>query len=107
MVRRVEVFETADGRRPFSESIEAIRDRLAVGKIRIRVRRATLGNLGSHRGVGEGVVELRIDFGPGYRVYIGLEGDELIVLLCAGDKASQDKDIARAREYWREHRRRR
>ncbi len=91
MIKRVENFEIRPGVRPFSESISRIRDRAAVAKILIRV--------------GEGVIELKIDFGPGYRAYIGLRGDGLIILLCAGDKASQDADISRAIGYWREYRR--
>lgn len=70
-----------------------------------RVTRARLGNLGDHRGVGEDVVELRIDSGPGYRVYVGLFGETSIILLCAGDKSSQDKDIRTAHEYWGDYRR--
>ena len=56
------------------------------------------------RAVGDGVQELRIHFGPGYRVYFGREGDALVILLCGGDKGSQDRDIERAQEYWRDHR---
>ena len=65
-----------------------------------RVNRAKLGNLGDYRSVGAGVIELRIHFGPGYRVYAGLQGEDLIVLLCAGDKSSQDNDVANAINYW-------
>lgn len=64
-----------------------------------------LGNLGRYRGVGQGVIELKIDFGPGYRVYVGLEGAGLIILLCAGNKGSQDQDIRKAIEYWNDYRR--
>jgi len=76
-----------------------------VARIRVRVTRAELGNLGDHRSVGQVVVELKIYFGPGYRVYVGLQGKELIVLLCAGDKASQEKDIKKAINYWDDYRR--
>jgi putative addiction module killer protein len=61
--------------------------------------RARLGNLGDNRSVGEGVHEFRIAYGPGYRVYFGLEGNRLILLLLGGDKSTQQKDIARAKEY--------
>jgi putative addiction module killer protein len=63
-----------------------------------------LGNFGDVRSVGDGVQELRIHFGPGYRVYFGRVGDAVIILLCGGDKGSQDRDIERAQEYWRDHR---
>jgi len=61
-----------------------------------------MGNFGDHRSVGRGVVELRIDFGPGYRLYVAPYGNEIIVLLCAGDKSTQDRDIMDAHGYWDE-----
>lgn len=73
-------------------------------EIRQRIARIRLGNLGDARSVGEGVQELRIHFGPGYRVYFGRDGDAVVILLCGGDKGSQDRDVARAHEYWREYR---
>jgi putative addiction module killer protein len=69
------------------------------------VERIRLGNFGDHRAVGEGVSELRIHFGPGFRVYFLRDGDALIILLCGGEKRSQERDIARAKayaaDYWR------
>jgi putative addiction module killer protein len=62
-----------------------------------------LGNFGDAKRVGE-VFELRIHTGPGYRIYYGREGDAIVILLCGGDKGSQDRDIERAEEYWRDHR---
>jgi len=82
-----------------------MRDRQAAAKIKARVTRAEMGNLGKHRSVGQGVIELKIDFGPGFRVYAVLRGDEVIVLLCAGEKHTQAKDIAKAHEYWEDYRR--
>jgi len=78
---------------------------MGAAKIRARVTRAEMGNLGDHRSVGGGVVELKIDFGPGYRIYIGLIGERNFVLLCAGDKSDQKKDIKRARDYWQDYQR--
>lgn len=72
-----------------------------------RLDRVRLGNLGQYRSAGEGVFELKIDFGPGYRVYFGQEGNTVVILLCGGDKKTQDKDIKSAREYWADYRRRR
>ena len=60
-----------------------------------------MGIPGYHRGVGEGVYELKIDFGPGYRVYFGLDGSELVVLLVGGSKKTQRQDIETAKQYWR------
>jgi len=78
---------------------------MGAAKIRTRVKRAELGNMGDHRGVGHGVIELKINYGPGYRVYIGIADKEQLILLCAGDKSSQDKDILKAMDYWEDFRR--
>ena len=64
------------------------------------------GNFGAAKSLGDGVFELRLDFGPGYRVYYALEKKTLILLLTGGDKSSQNKDIALARKYWQDHKRR-
>lgn len=102
MIRQAIIYRTAAGAEPYAEYLDHLRDRPGAARIRARVTRAQLGNFGDHKSVGRGVVELRIDQGPGYRVYLGLHGGELIVLLCAGDKSSQRADIAKAREYWEE-----
>ncbi|MXZ30101.1 MAG: type II toxin-antitoxin system RelE/ParE family toxin [Acidimicrobiia bacterium] len=73
-----------------------LRDRQARAQIDVRIRRLSLGNPGDARPVGGGVSELRIDYGPGYRVYVLRRGRSLIVLLGGGDKDSQDRDIRRA-----------
>ena|SRR5665213_3143715 len=105
MIRRAIHYRTATGAEPYTEYVNSLKDRAGAAKIRTRVRRAEFGNLGVYRGVGEGVVELKIDFGPGYRVYAGLHGEASIVLLCAGDKSSQVKDIRAALDYWSDYRR--
>jgi putative addiction module killer protein len=105
MKRTAIVYQTDAGVEPYVEYMGSLRDRQAVSKIRVRVTRAELGNLGDHRSVGQGVIELRIHFGPGYRVYVALHGEELIVLLCAGDKSTQQKDIHKAHAYWEDFRR--
>jgi len=68
--------------------------------------RLELGNFSNVKGVGAGVFEYRIDFGPGYRVYFGQVGTQLVLLLCGGDKGSQKRDIKTAKEYWADYRRR-
>jgi putative addiction module killer protein len=102
----IDYYATSDGRKPFKDWLESLRDVQGRAKVRVRLDRARLGNLGDNRSVGEGVHELRIDYGPGYRVYFGLEGSRLVLLLLGGDKSSQSKDIARAREFWKDHQRR-
>ena len=80
----------------FDSWMRALKDRQAVARIRIRLDRLTLGNPGSHRMLKAGVAELKIDYGPGYRVYFTERNGEVIVLLCGGDKKGQDGDIAMA-----------
>lgn len=78
--------------------INGLRDRSGRARIQVRVDRLVHGNPGDHRHLAGGVSELRIDVGPGYRVYYTQRGDELIVLLAGGDKSSQQQDIRRAIE---------
>jgi len=80
----------------FARWLAGLRDRRAVARINARIRRLSLGNPGDVKPVGEGVSELRIDYGPGYRVYFVQRGPDLIVLLAGGDKRLQDRDIALA-----------
>jgi putative addiction module killer protein len=77
-----------------------LRDRQAKQRINIRIRRVSLGNFGDVKPVGEGVSELRIDYGPGYRVYLIQRGD--VILLCGGDKRTQDRDITNAKRLAKE-----
>lgn len=79
-----------------------LRDRHARARIDIRIRRLALGNPGDVKPIGEGVSELRVDYGRGYRVYFIRRGDELIVLLAGGDKSSQERDIRQAKALARE-----
>ena len=72
-------------------------------KIKERLKRVSLGNLGDYKPVGEGVFELRIDYGSGYRLYFGQIGSTIILLLCGGDKSSQNRDLNKAKEYWRDY----
>src|SRR3989344_419279 len=99
------IYKTNAGIEPYVEYVDSLKDREGAAKIRARVTRAEFGNLGDHRSVGQGVVELRIHYGPGYRIYVGLHGQEFIVLLGAGDKSSQAKDIRKAMRYWEDFRR--
>ncbi len=80
--------------------------RSARAKIRVRLDRVRLGNLGVNRSVGEGVHELKVDYGPGYRVYFARDGERIALLLLGGEKASQGKDILKAKEFWQDYKRR-
>jgi len=83
--------------REFAAWLNDLRDRQGRAKILARIDRLEEGNPGNTRSVGAGVVEMKIDFGPGYRVYFVQHGDVVIVLLCGGDKSTQDDDIRRAK----------
>ena len=85
---------------------ERLRDHMAKTRILIRIRRVSLGNFGDVRPVGEGVSELRIDYGAGYRVYFIRKGDTLVVLLGGGDKRTQSRDIKRPLPFRKQSRRR-
>jgi len=80
----------------FANWLKSLRDRAGAARIQIRIARLEMGNPGDHRNLKGGVSELRIDFGPGYRVYFTERNGKIIVLLCGGDKKSQEADIAQA-----------
>ena len=80
----------------FAAWFEGLRDRQARARIVARIRRLSLGNPGDVKPVGSGVSEMRIDYGPGYRVYFTQRGEVVVILLCGGDKRTQDRDIAHA-----------
>ncbi len=82
----------------FSKWFEKLKDRTARAKIAIRIRRISLGNFGDVKPVGEGISELRIDYGPGYRVYFVQRDHHLIILLAGGDKTTQSADIKKAKK---------
>jgi len=82
----------------FDKWIGKLRDRDAKQRIAARLARVTEGNFGDVKPVGSGISELRIDYGPGYRVYLLPRGAEVVILLCGGDKSTQEKDIERAKE---------
>jgi putative addiction module killer protein len=77
----------------YAQWFAALRDRQARARIDVRIRRLSMGNPGDVKPIGKGVSELRIDYGPGYRVYFVQRGDTLIILLAGGDKSTQDQDI--------------
>jgi putative addiction module killer protein len=86
----------------FLDWLRSLRDLRAMARIQIRIDRLALGNAGDVNSVGEGVSELRVDYGPGYRVYYAQHGKALVVLLCGGDKRTQSSDIAMAKKLAKE-----
>jgi len=80
---------------------QSLKDAQAKQRIFSRLVRIELGNLGDVKSVGEGVFEIRIDCGPGYRIYYAMRGQTVILLLCGGDKSSQQRDIESAKQMWK------
>ena len=101
--REIRRYITSEGKNPFDEWFTSLRDPMVRGKINERLRRIFLGNLGDYKSVGDGVFELRIHYGAGYRVYFGQIDSVVILLLCGGDKSSQNRDIRKAKNYWRDY----
>ena len=90
-------------RSPYGSWLASLSDPRAKAKVIMQVDRMELGLFGDSKPVGEGVSELRIHYGPGYRVYYAKDGVNIYLLLCGGDKSTQKKDIKRALKYWSEH----
>jgi putative addiction module killer protein len=103
MAVELRYYQTSDGRQPFVDWLQGLRDRQARTRIQARLARVAVGNFGDAEPVGEGVLELRIDWGPGYRVYFSRTGKVIVLLLCGGDKRTQQKDIERAKTYFEDY----
>lgn len=95
-----------DGKSPFGHWFSNVKDLEVKRAVTLRLARIQMGNLGDYRSVGEGVCEIRIHQGAGHRIYFIQEGDTVILLLCAGDKRTQDADIRKAKRYLRDYERR-
>ena len=99
MTVELRYYQTSAGEQPFVEWLQGLADRQARTRIEARLARLAVGNFGDVEPVGEGVSELRIDWGPGYRVYFSRVSQVIVLLFCGGDKRTQQKDIKRAKEY--------
>jgi putative addiction module killer protein len=95
----------ARGRSPYARWFDRLPAQ-AAAKVAVAITRMSQGNLSNVKGVGEGVLEFRIDWGPGYRIYIGRDGEELILLLGGGTKKGQQANIDRAKECWKDYQKR-
>ncbi len=99
----VDAYRTSSGKEPFTEWLDSIRDKTTQSRIKKRMDRVEDGNMGDYKQLGTNLYELRLNFGPGYRIYYSIyftESDsKTILILCAGDKSSQTRDIQRAKEY--------
>ena len=103
---KIRHYLTASGQNLFEEWLDCLRDAKAEARIAARIARLAAGNFGDCKPLRDGVWELRIDWGPGYRVYYALRGRMCVLLLCGGDKRKQSADISRAVEYWNDYQRR-
>jgi putative addiction module killer protein len=99
-------YQTQSGRRPFVEWVDSLVDRGARARIATRLDIVAAGSFGDAKSIGDGVMELRIDWGPGYRIYFAREGQVVVILLCGGDKRTQVEDIRHAKDYFRDYKRR-
>jgi putative addiction module killer protein len=96
-------YRTIEGRFPYREWVEAIADKAARAAILARVDRLAFGGFGDWKAVGDGVCELRVHLGGGYRIYFGRDGRAVVILLCGGEKRTQDADIRKATRYWKDY----
>jgi len=101
---QIDVYETSTGKLPYSEweNTLSARDRAIITTRLVRIRQGNLGDCKPIKGT-HGVYEFRIDFGPGYRIYYGMKGKKIILLLCGGDKGTQNKDILKAKTFWEDY----
>lgn len=100
--KTVIVYETQDNKEPFTDWLFSLRDKITRYRIEARIDRIKQGNYGDYKRFC-GIIELRLDFGKGYRLYCGEDGHTFVVLLIGGNKSSQDKDIKKALDYWRDY----
>ena len=104
MEKEIKIYRTATGKLPFIEWLKSVKNTTARHLIQTRIRRIEVsGNVGDYKNLKDGVYEMRIHKSPGYRIYYGLEGKALIILLVGGEKGNQKRDINKAKEYWQDY----
>ena len=105
-LKQILYYVSESGKCYFEEWLENLKDIRGKAIVKARIRRITLGNPGDFKSLGQGIYELRIEYGPGYRLYYGEDGNTIIIFLCGGDKDSQRRDIDKAYKFWNDYRRR-
>lgn len=101
MQKELRYYETAEGRKPFIEAIASLKDKIVRAHIQNRLDRVAVGNFGDYKSLGEGVYELRIHYGGGYRVYFAEVDKTIVLLLMGGSKQTQKRDVIKAKAYWK------
>lgn len=100
--KTIRIYTDSTGEAPFNRWLKSIKDPTLRARIRARLDRLSLGNYGDYKSVGDGVCELRLTFGPGYRIYYVDLDEVVVILLWGGNKSSQERDIKKAKHFWRE-----
>ncbi len=99
----IRYYRTESGKSPFLSWLEGLKDPRTRAVIKVRIDRLLLGLFGDAKAIAEGINELRIHIGPGYRVYFGRDGKQIVLLLCGGSKRTQKNDINKAKKYWADY----
>lgn len=100
--KEIQFYSTSNSKQPVKEWLKDFKDEVTQTRIERRLEKLALGHFGDVKSVGDGILELRLHFGPGYRVYFSEVNNFIVLLLCGGDKSTQAKDIKKAKEYWHE-----
>ncbi len=101
--KNLKIYQDSNGKEPFVDWLESLKDRKSRSRIITRLDRLEVGNPGDFRHIDGGVFELRLHFGPGYRVYYGEDGPLMVILLIGGDKSTQERDIKKAMSFWKNY----
>ena len=103
--RLIEVYSNTDGKMPFNDWLDWLKNKRSRSEVNRRIERAKAGNFGDHKSVGNDVYEMRITYGPGYRIYYALleKQNSILLLLCGGDKSTQVEDVRKAKEYFQDY----
>ena len=106
MKKELRTYKTKQEKEPFIDWLHSLKDRMGRAHITNRLDRVACGNYGDCESVGDGVYELKVHYGPGYRIYFSEQRETIVLLLLGGSKRTQDKDIKKAKQFWKEYRER-